>query len=281
MNSVLTIAGSDSSGGAGIQADLKSMLANGVYGMSAITALTAQNTTGVYGVVPVEPEFLKSQIDAVFVDILPAAVKTGMIATPAQVKIIADCLTEYKADNIVIDPVMIATSGAELANKDVILAMIKYLFPISMLITPNIPEASVLLKMAAKTAYTDGTLIDDNFIEKAAEEISNKFNCNVLIKGGHRTESCDDFLYEKSGMTHWFRGRRVANENVHGIGCTLSSAIAANLAKGYDLQESIRLAKAYLTGILNSGLNLGKDSGPLDHGYLLHHRQSCEPASLN
>lgn len=268
MKSVLTIAGSDSSGGAGIQADIKAILANDVYAMSAITALTAQNTTGVVDILSVNTCFLKKQIEAVFTDISPQAVKTGMIASTEQVKMIADLMKFYEVENLVVDPVMIATSGAELANKDVVEAMIKYLFPISKLITPNLLETSTLLEMLGEKNNLKEEITDFD-IERMAEKLSSSFECNVLVKGGHRKGACDDLLYEKFGKITWLRSNKIANPNTHGSGCTLSSTIAANLAKGYTLNESVILAKNYITEILKSDLNLGKGSGPLDHGYIL------------
>ena len=268
MKSVLTIAGSDCSGGAGIQADIKAMLVNDVYAMSAITALTAQNTTGVVDVLSVDADFLKKQIEAVFTDIPPEAVKTGMIASVEQVKAVADLMKLYEVENLVVDPVMIATSGAELANKDVVEAMIKYLFPISKLITPNLSETNTLLEMLGEKNILKDE-ISDLDIEKMAEKLSSSFDCNVLVKGGHRKEACDDLLYEKIGKKTWLRSKKIANTNTHGTGCTLSSTIAANLAKEYNLSESVIVAKNYISEILKSNLNLGKGSGPLDHGYIL------------
>lgn len=268
MKSVLTIAGSDSSGGAGIQADIKAMIANDVYAMSAITALTAQNTTGVVDILSVNTCFLKKQIEAVFTDISPQAVKTGMIASTEQVKMIADLMKFYEVENLVVDPVMIATSGAELANKDVVEAMIKYLFPISKLITPNLSETNTLLEMLGEKNILKNE-ISDLDLERMAEKLSSSFDCNVLVKGGHRKEACDDLLHEKSGKKTWLRSDRIANSNTHGSGCTLSSTITANLAKGYTLNESVILAKNYISEILKSDLNLGQGSGPLDHGYIL------------
>lgn len=267
MKKILTIAGSDSSGGAGIQADLKAMLSNDVYGMSAITALTAQNTTGVTAIMPVGEDFLRSQIEAVFSDIIPDAVKTGMIASVMQVKVIAELMKYYKVNNLVVDPVMIATSGAELANKDVVEAMISYLFPISKLITPNLSEACTLFNLIGKNIELKEE-ISDSDIEIIAKKLSQNLGVSVLVKGGHRKESCDDLLYEKTGAMYWFRSKKIDNSNTHGTGCTLSSAIASNLAKGYLLADSVKFAKNYINEILNSDLNLGKGSGPLDHGYI-------------
>ncbi len=259
IKTVLTIAGSDSSGGAGIQADLKTMLANGVYGMSAITALTAQNTMGVTAISEVTPEFLGQQIDAVFTDIFPDAVKTGMVANAELIEVISERLSFYKARNIVVDPVMIATSGARLISEDAVAVLKAKLLPIASVITPNIPEAEVLsgIKIASKSD-----------MEKAAGHINKSYGCAVLLKGGHSISDADDLLYE-NGETTWFEGVRIDNPNTHGTGCTLSSAIASNLAKGYDLKQSVRLAKKYISVVLSAKLDLGKGSGPLHHGFLL------------
>ena len=258
IKTALTIAGSDSSGGAGIQADLKTMLANGVYGMSAITALTAQNTIGVTVISEVTPEFLGQQIDAVFTDIFPDAVKTGMVANEELIEVIADRLAFYGAKNIVIDPVMIATSGARLISEEAIAVLKEKLLPIATVITPNIPEAEVL----------SGIKISDKAdMEKAADFINKTYGCSVLLKGGHSINDANDLLYENGGMT-WFEGVRINNPNTHGTGCTLSSAIASNLAKGYDLKQAVRLAKEYISGALSVMLDLGKGSGPMHHGYI-------------
>ena len=257
INTALTIAGSDSSGGAGIQADLKTMLANGVYGMSAITALTAQNTTGVTAIMQVSPEFLGQQIDAVFSDIYPDAVKTGMVADGELIKVIAERLRFYKAANIVVDPVMIATSGARLISQEAVKVLEEELLPIATVVTPNIPEGEVL----------SGISISDKAdMEKAAKIICDRFGCAVLLKGGHSISDADDLLYEKGG-TRWFKGRRIDNPNTHGTGCTLSSAIASGLAKGFTLDQSVVRAKEYISGALSAMLDLGKGSGPLHHGF--------------
>lgn len=257
INTALTIAGSDSSGGAGIQADLKTMLANGVYGMSAITALTAQNTMGVEAILEVTPEFLGQQIDAVFTDIFPDAVKTGMVSDVALIEVISDRLCFYKAKNIVVDPVMIATSGARLISENAVAVLKEKLLPIAHVVTPNISEAEVLSEMK---------ISDKAGMERAAELIAGKFGCAVLLKGGHSINDANDLLFEKGKMT-WLQGVRIDNPNTHGTGCTLSSAIASNLAKGYDLKQSVALAKTYISGALSAMLDLGKGSGPLHHGF--------------
>ena len=255
MKTALTIAGSDSSGGAGIQADIKTMTANGVYATSAITALTAQNTTGVYGILESTPEFLANQLDCVFTDIFPDAVKTGMVSSTALIAVIADKLRQYKARNIVVDPVMVATSGARLISEEAVDALKEKLLPLATLLTPNIPEAEVLSGM---------TIPDPAGMERAARAISEQYGCAVLCKGGHQISDADDLLW-RNGAGVWFRGRRIQNSNTHGTGCTLSSAIAANLAKGYDLDRSVQRAKDYISGALAAMLDLGKGSGPMDH----------------
>lgn len=258
MNTALTIAGSDSSGGAGIQADLKTMLANHVYGMSAITALTAQNTTGVTDIMEVTPEFLAEQLDSIFTDIRPDAVKTGMVSSSQLIEIIADKLREYKAVNIVVDPVMVATSGAKLICDDAMETLKKKLLTLATVITPNIPEGEALSGMKI-TSKED--------MVTAAEKISNTYGCSVLLKGGHSLNDANDLLVEPGKEPVWFKGRRIANTNTHGTGCTLSSAIASNLAKGKSLEEAVKGAKNYISGALAAGLDLGKGSGPMDHGF--------------
>lgn len=255
MKTALTIAGSDSSGGAGIQADIKTMTANGVYATSAITALTAQNTTGVYGILESTPEFLANQLDCIFTDIFPDAVKTGMVSSTALIAVIADKLRQYGARNIVVDPVMVATSGARLISEEAVDALKEKLLPLATLLTPNIPEAEVLSGM---------TISDPAGMEQAARAISEKYGCAVLCKGGHQISDADDLLW-REGAGVWFRGRRIQNSNTHGTGCTLSSAIASNLAKGYDLDQSVRRAKDYISGALAAMLDLGHGSGPMDH----------------
>lgn len=259
MKTALTIAGSDSSGGAGIQADLKTMLMNGVYGMSAITALTAQNTTGVRDILEVPPDFLREQIDAVFQDIPPDAVKIGMVSNIELIQTIGERLKFYRARHIVVDPVMVAASGSKLIKSDAVEALEEELFPIAEVITPNIPEAETL----------SGKRIEgEEEMASAAETLSRKYGCAVLLKGGHAVNEANDFLFA-NGHGTWFRDKRIDNPNTHGTGCTLSSAIGANLAKGCELEEAVRCAKAYVSGALAAMLDLGKGSGPLNHGYLL------------
>lgn len=257
MKTALTIAGSDSSGGAGIQADIKTMFANGVYAMSAITALTAQNTTGVTGIMEVSSDFLGEQLDNIFTDIRPDAVKIGMVSANSLIEKIAEKLKEYNAKNIVVDPVMVATSGSKLISDDAIDALKQYLLPMACVLTPNIPEAEVLSGLEVKT--------EDDMIA-AAKKISEDYHCAVLCKGGHQLNDANDLLYS-DGSWKWFYGKRIDNPNTHGTGCTLSSAIASNLAKGFDLETSVERAKAYISGALAAMLDLGKGSGPMNHGF--------------
>lgn len=255
----LTIAGSDSSGGAGIQADIKTMTVNGVFAMSAITALTAQNTTGVTDILESTPEFLAAQLDAVFTDIYPDAVKIGMVASKELIKTIASKLKEYDAKNIVLDPVMVATSGSKLISDDAVQTLCDQLIPLAAIITPNIPEAEVLAEMTIKT---------DEDMEKAAAAIFDKYGCSVLCKGGHQISDANDLLFDGK-EAKWFYGKRIDNENTHGTGCTLSSAIASGLAKGLDMEEAVRGAKAYISGALSAMLDLGKGCGPMDHAFMI------------
>ena len=257
MRTALSIAGSDSSGGAGIQADLKTMTMNGVFAMTAITALTAQNTTGVTGIFEVTPDFLKEQINQVFDDIRPDAVKIGMVASSPLIEAIAERLTFYKAENIVVDPVMVATSGAKLLEDDAVETLVNKLIPLSTVITPNIPEAEILSGM---------TITNEEEMIKAAKYINEKYNCAVLLKGGHSINDANDLLYSDEKVT-WFKGKRIDNPNTHGTGCTLSSAIASNLAKGFTLEESVKIAKDYISGALAAMLDLGKGSGPMNHAF--------------
>ena len=257
MKTALTIAGSDSSGGAGIQADLKAMTMNGVFAMSAITALTAQNTTGVSGIYEVSPAFLAQQIDAVFTDIRPCAVKIGMVSSAPLIETIAERLRFYKAENIVVDPVMVATSGSDLIASDAVRTLCRELFPLARRSSPPTATRRKFWpkwpSIAAMTWYA------------AAQTIAGRYGCDVLLKGGHSDTDADDLLALRDGQLLWFPGQRVDNPNTHGTGCTLSSAIAANLAKGFGLADSIARAKAYLTDALNAQLDLGQGSGPLDH----------------
>lgn len=259
MKTALTIAGSDSCGGAGIQADIKTMTMNGVYAMSAITALTAQNTVGVTGISEVTPDFLRLQLDAVFSDIFPDAVKTGMLSSEELIGVIAERLSFYKAKNIVVDPVMIATSGARLISENAVNALKEKLLPLATVVTPNIPEAEVLSEISVENSAD---------MERAAEIIGGKYGCAVLLKGGHSINDANDLLFF-GGEKRWLKGKRIDNPNTHGTGCTLSSAIAANLAKGYDLFTSVERSKEYISGALSAMLDLGKGSGPMNHAFIL------------
>ena len=258
----LTIAGSDSSGGAGIQADIKTITLNGVYAQSAITALTAQNTRGVLSVLESSPQFLKDQLDMIFDDIYPDAIKIGMVSNSDLILVIANELKERKAKNIVVDPVMVATSGAKLLKSDAIDVLKNELLPLADLLTPNIPEAEILSEMK---------------IKNAARIISEKYNCACLLKGGHKINDANDYLYENEKGIR-FKGKRIDNPNTHGTGCTLSSAIAANLAKGYDMENSIKMAKEFLSKALLDMLDLGKGSGPMNHAFDIKdsYKKTCE-----
>lgn len=259
MKTALTIAGSDSSGGAGVQADIKTMTANGVYAMSAITALTAQNTTGVQGIYEVSPEFLAQQLDSVFTDIHPDAVKLGMVSSTGLIEVIAQRLRAYHAENVVVDPVMVATSGSKLISDDAIGALKEHLLPLATVLTPNIPEAEVLSGMSIRTP-------DD--MVSAACAISEQYHCAVLCKGGHQLNDANDLLW-RDGTSKWFNGKRIDNPNTHGTGCTLSSAIASNLAKGYNLDTSVQKAKNYISGALAAMLDLGRGRGPMNHAFAI------------
>ena len=266
MKTALSIAGSDSCGGAGIQADIKTMTMNGVYAMSAITALTAQNTKGVWGISEVPPDFLKQQIDAVFDDIYPDAVKIGMVSSSELIKVIAERLTFFNAKNVVLDPVMVSTSGSRLMNVDAISTLTNELFPVATVITPNIPEAEIL---------SEKTIKDDNDMCAVAKRIGDTYRCSVLLKGGHSICDANDLLYS-DGEYKWFYGKRIDNPNTHGTGCTLSSAIASNLAKGFDVFESVQRAKEYISYALSANLDLGNGSGPLMHNFDLTGKYSEE-----
>ena len=255
MKTALTIAGSDSSGGAGIQADIKTMTANGVFAMSAITALTAQNTTGVTDILEATPAFLEKELDAVFTDIFPDAVKIGMVSSAELITVIADKLRQYGARHVVVDPVMVATSGAKLLRSDAIEVLKERLLPLAEVLTPNIPEAEILADMKIESPAD---------METAARTICEKYGCAVLCKGGHDLNDANDLLW-KDGKGCWFNGRRIDNPNTHGTGCTLSSAIASNLAKGMELDAAVERAKAYISGALAAMLDLGKGRGPMNH----------------
>ena len=237
-----------------------------MFATSAITALTAQNTLGVTGIMDVTPEFLGEQLDAVFTDTYPDAVKIGMVSSSSLIEMIAKKLKEYKAENIVVDPVMVATSGARLISEDAIETLKKELLPLATLITPNIPEAEVLSEM---------DIVDEESMVEAVKKISETFGCAILVKGGHQINDANDLLYRNDSFT-WFKGKRINNSNTHGTGCTLSSAIASNLAKGYDLDTSVKRAKDYISGALGAMLDLGKGSGPMDHSFAIDNEYTTE-----
>lgn len=243
------------------------MCANHVFATSAITALTAQNTLEATGIMDVTPEFLGEQLDAVFTDIYPDAVKIGMVSSSSLIEMIAKKLKEYKAENIVVDPVMVATSGARLISEDAIETLKKELLPLATLITPNIPEAEVLSEM---------DIMDEESMVEAAKKISETFGCAILVKGGHQINDANDLLYRNDSFT-WFKGKRINNSNTHGTGCTLSSAIASNLAKGFDLDDSVKRAKDYISGALSAMLDLGKSSGPMDHSFAIDNEYTKKP----
>ena len=259
MKTVLTVAGSDPSGGAGIQADLKTMTAHGVYGMSVLTALTAQNTCGVTGIHEVPPDFLALQLDAVFSDIRPDAIKLGMLASAPLIRVLAAKLREESGIPIVLDPVMVSTSGSRLLDPDAVDALQTELFPLATLLTPNLPETEAL---------TGRTIRSVDELCEAARELHARFGCAVLCKGGHLAGTADDLLCA-DGRVRRYTAERVETKNTHGTGCTLSSAIACSLAQGYPLAEAVSRAKSYLTGALADGLSLGHGNGPVNHAYCL------------
>ena len=267
---VLTIAGSDCSGGAGIQADLKTMSAFDVYGMSVITAVTAQNTCGVTGVQNVTGEMIRLQLEAVMSDIMPDAVKIGMLATADAVEAVADILEKYHVEHVILDPVMVSTSGRNLLEAEGNEQMLRRLFPLAELVTPNIPEAEEILKavdgsVENKRTVSSVQITDQTMMEKAAQEIRQKYGCNVLLKGGHMIQAADDLLYQTQAV--WFPAQRIDCTNTHGTGCTLSSAIASALARGYSLEEAVGIAKIYVRSAMSTGLDLGHGNGPLDHNW--------------
>ena len=255
MKKVLTIAGSDCSGGAGIQADIKTIISHKMYAMSVVTALTAQNTTGVFSILESSPKFVSEQMDAVFTDIFPDSVKIGMVSSSEIIKTIAKKIEQYKPKNIVVDPVMVSTSKCKLLSDDSVKSIIDYLFPIATIITPNIYEAEILCGFLIK---------NENDMIKSAYEISKSFKRAILIKGGHLEDSSNDLLYQ-NGNSYWFKSPRISNSNTHGTGCTLSSAIACNLADNLSIEESVNNAKNYINKCLKAMLDLGKGSGPIQH----------------
>lgn len=282
MKKVLTIAGSDSSGGAGIQADLKTFSANGTFGMSVITAITAQNTQGVWAVEDLSPQIIEAQIDAIFKDIEVDGVKIGMVSKIETIDAISKKLKEYKPKNVVLDPVMISKSGFDLLKPESKKALIENLIPLSSIITPNIPEALAIIE-TYKEMYRDdeeyGELLKQaetlkaietrEQMETAAKIIHFIGAPNVLLKGGHLADDAVDILYDGKEF-HYFEGERIHTKNTHGTGCTLSSAICANLALGYALTESIKKAKEYITEAIKHSLDIGHGVGPTNHFYTLY-----------
>jgi len=251
----LTIAGSDSIGGAGIQADIKTLEANGVYAMSVIAALTAQNTMGVQGVWEVSADVLEQQLRSVFNDVIPNATKVGMLYTKHNIQKTAEIFREYAVKNIVIDPVMVSTSGRNLLQKDAKEELQKNLFLLADMLTPNIPEAEVLIGKSISNKQE---------MEHAVKQIGETYHCAVVLKGGHACGNADDCLYYQ-GKISWFLGKRIPNFNTHGTGCTFSSAITAELAKGMEITASVKMAKEYMNGVLKNSFNIGKGNGPLNH----------------
>lgn len=266
MKKVLTIAGSDSSGGAGIQADLKTFSAHGVFGMSVITAVTAQNTQGVFAVQDMTPEIIASQLDAIFTDIDVDAVKIGMVSQIDTIKIIAEKLKQYKPKHIVLDPVMVSKSGYDLLSPDAKEALIQELIPLATVITPNLPEAEVI------TGRNISTIKE---MEEAAIQIHSLGAKSVLVKGGHLDNEATDISYDGNEFTY-FNGIRIHTTNTHGTGCTLSSSIASNLANGFQLIESISKAKEYITLAIQHSFSIGKGVGPVHHFYALYEKAGIQ-----
>ena len=262
MKQALTIAGSDSSGGAGIQADLKAFSANGVYGMSVITAVTAQNTQGVLGVEDISAAVIQKQIAAIYEDIRVDAVKIGMVSKTETINAICDHLLKYQACNVVVDPVMVSKSGYHLLQPQAVQALIEKLLPIATVVTPNIPEAEIIAGMDIETLKD---------MEQAASRIYKMGPRNVLLKGGHLVDQATDILFDGDKYLHLTAGR-IPTKNTHGTGCTLSAAIAANLAKGLPMEAAVRQAKEYLTIAISHALDIGKGVGPTNHFYDLYRK---------
>lgn len=266
MKKVLTIAGSDSSGGAGIQADIKTFSANYVYGMSVITAITAQNTQGVFMVQDIDKEVVKAQLDAVFTDIDVDGVKVGMVSEIDTIVAISEALKKYKAKNVVIDPVMISKSGYSLLKEKSKSTLIKKLIPLADVLTPNIPEAEAILSEVKGKNFTIENLND---MEEAARMLWELGSKNVLVKGGHSVGEAIDVLFDGKEISY-FKSERIDTKNTHGTGCTLSSAITSNLAKGIEIKEAIKKAKEYITIAIKHSLDIGHGVGPTNHFYELY-----------
>lgn len=262
MKNVLTIAGSDTCGGAGIQADLKTFSAHGTYGMSVITAVTVQNTQGVFGCQDITPDIIKGQIDAIYTDIDVSAVKVGMVSKIETIHAIADKLVQYQAKNVVVDPVMISKSGFDLMHPDAKETLIKRLLPLAFVVTPNLPEAEVMTGMRIENLEQ---------MEQAARMIYKMGAKNVLIKGGHLEHDATDLLFDGEKVIA-LKSERIPTKNTHGTGCTLSSAIAANLARGKSVEEAVRISKDYITVAIEHALEIGKGVGPTNHFYELYQK---------
>lgn len=262
MKKVLTIAGSDSGGGAGIQADLKTFSAHGVFGMSVVTAVTAQNTRRVIAIQDISPDIIGKQIDAIFEDIGADAVKIGMVSQIDSIKVIEEKLRRYKPQNIVLDPVMISKSGYALLNPEAMETLINELVPLATVITPNIPEAEKIAGMKINTHKE---------MEKAARAIYSMGSKNVLVKGGHLSDDSSDILYDGKDIA-LLKAERINTKNTHGTGCTLSSAIASNLALGMNVKEAVEKAKEYITTAIRHSLPIGNGAGPTNHFYELYRK---------
>lgn len=260
MKNVLTIAGSDTCGGAGIQADLKTFSAHSVYGMSVITAVTAQNTQGVFAVQNILPEMIAKQIDVIFEDIQVAALKIGMVSVIKTIQTIADRLKKHQAENIVLDPVMISKSGFPLLQPDAQDALAEYLLPLATIVTPNIPEAEAIIGKEIKTLKD---------MKEAALRIASLGPKNVLIKGGHMENYATDVLYDGKNFSE-FESPRFQTKNTHGTGCTLSASIASNLAKGMEISKAVEESKKYITTAIEHSFPIGKGVGPTHHFYDLY-----------
>lgn len=275
LHCVATIAGTDPSGGAGIQADIKAISATGCYAASIITALVAQNTQGVQAIHSVPPDFINLQMESVLSDLTVSAVKIGMLHNEKIIEVVASALEKFKFSHVILDPVMVAKNGCQLLNPDAVDCLKQRLFPCVSLITPNTQEAEKLLGVAIKT---------ESDMQLAAEKIGDEFHVDVLIKGGHLTSlQASDVLYQPLAKTwHWFHSERINTKNTHGTGCSLSSAIASYLAQGYPLTGAIHAAKHYLTKAIQSGRNLqiGHGNGPVDHFYFMETiaRELCADA---
>lgn len=257
MKKLLTVAGSDSIGGAGIQADIKTFSAHGCYAMSVITAVTAQNTVAVRASQDISAEIIQKQLDAVFEDVFPDGVKIGMLSVPETIEVIRERLVRYKPKIIVADPVMVSKSGFRLLSTDAEKVYAKHIIPIATVLTPNIPEAEILCGMSIKTRHD---------MEEAAEKLISLGAKAVVVKGGHLSGDADDFVFDGKEKL-WLRGKRFDTKNTHGTGCTLSSAICANLANGYGLFDAVKNAKEYINGAIENSLAIGSGCGPTNHFY--------------